>query len=170
MPFSAWLVDPLARGTGDFVVAALGVVWLVISVVARRRSHDTSTLVVAALVLLALTVLTGKFVTLSALGRQVTARPLHVGDNQGTLIDVTAEWETPRGDTIELRGSSPVVHVSYPANSHEQQVFFMVLTELPVVHDYGHRAMIANWRVLAAVLVLLSFSMCARWFPVKTTT
>lgn len=165
MPFSAWLVDPLARDWDLIAVAACAVAWGVIALLARRRVREQATRVVSALVLLALLVLTGKFVTLATLGVQVDATPVHVGDNQGTLIDLEARWETPRGEVMTLRGASPVVHISYPAGSFEQVVAFMVLERMPSVHEYGHRAMIANWRVLASVLVLLSFAAYARWAP-----
>ena len=170
MPFSAWLVDPLARDWDLIAVAVCALAWLVITVLARRRVREQATRVVAALVLLALLVLTGKFVTLAALGENVDATPVHVGDNQGTLIDVEARWETPRGEVMTLRDASPVVHITYPADSVEQVVSFMVLPRLPVVHQYGHRAMLSNWRLLASVLVLLSFAAYARWAPRRDGT
>lgn len=165
MPFSAWLVDPLARDWDLIAVVTCAMAWGVIALIARRRVREQAARVVAALVLLALLVLAGKFVTLAALGVQVDATPVHVGDNQGTLIDVEARWETARGEVVTLRDASPVVHVTYPAGSAEQVVSFMVLPHLPAVHQYGHRAMIANWRLLASVLVLLSFAAYARWAP-----
>ena len=160
----------MARDWDLIAVAVCALAWLVITVLARRRVREQATRVVAALVLLALLVLTGKFVTLAALGENVDATPVHVGDNQGTLIDVEARWETPRGEVMTLRDASPVVHITYPADSVEQVVSFMVLPRLPVVHQYGHRAMLSNWRLLASVLVLLSFAAYARWAPRRDGT
>lgn len=162
MPFSAWLVNPAPEWLAAPASLALLLTWAVLTLLAQRRARAHGTLLAAGLVLLALGALLGSFALLLLFGTRVDATPVHVGDNQGTLIDVEATYETPRGETVVLRDATPLVHVWFPANSHEQFVTFVVLEGFPPVHQHGHRALLANWRLLAAVLLVAALAALVR--------
>lgn len=162
VPFSAWLVDPVPKWLAAPAVLALLLMWGVVTVRAQRRVRSRGVTVASGLTLLGLSALVGSFALLLLFGTRVDATPVHEGDNQGTLIDIAATYETPSGETVLLRDATPVLHVSYPANSAEQVVTFMVLEPFPQVHQYGHRAMLANWRLVAALLLVAALAVLVR--------
>ena len=162
VPFSAWLVDPVPKWVAAAAVLVLLVAWTALTVWIHRRARARRVTVASGLTLLGLSALVGSFALLLLFGTRVDATPVHEGDNQGTLIDIAATYETPSGETVLLRDATPVLHVSYPANSAEQVVTFMVLEPFPQVHQYGHRAMLANWRLVAALLLVAALAVWVR--------
>ena len=118
--------------------------------------------VASGLTLLGLCALVGSFALLLLFGTKVDATPVHEGDNSGTLIDVEATYETPSGETLQLRDATPHLLIWHPANSAEQFVTFMVFEPFPRVHQQGHRAMLANWRLVAALLLVAELAVLVR--------
>ncbi|MBK6812721.1 MAG: hypothetical protein IPG81_28360 [Sandaracinaceae bacterium] len=131
MPFSAWLVDPVPKWVAAPAVLVLLLTWGALTWWTHRRARSRGVTVASGLTLLGLSALVGSFALLLLFGTRVDATPVHEGDNQGTLIDIAATYETPNGETVLLRDATPVLHVSYPANSAEQVVTFMVLEPFP---------------------------------------
>ena len=162
VPFSAWLVDPVPKWLAAPGVLALLLTWGALTWWTHRRARSRGMTVASGLTLLGLCALVGSFALLLLFGTKVDATPVHEGDNSGTLIDVEATYETPSGETLQLRDATPHLLIWHPANSAEQFVTFMVFEPFPRVHQQGHRAMLANWRLVAALLLVAALAVLVR--------
>ena len=162
MPFSAWLVDPVPQWLASPAVLALLLTWGALTWWTHRRARSRGMTFASGLTLLGLSALVGSFVLLLLFGTRVDATPVYEGDNAGTLIEIAATYETPSGETLQLRDATPHLLIWYRANSPEQFVTFMVLEPLPRIHQQGHRAMLANWRLVAALLLVAALAVWVR--------